>query len=49
MSDGSKPQLFVVDDGPSIRESLGALLTSAGYDVVVAENGVSAVRTRRKL
>jgi DNA-binding response OmpR family regulator len=32
-----------VDDDPSIRESLGALLTSAGYDVVVAESGVSAV------
>ena len=43
MSHRSKPQLLVVDDDPSIRESLGALLTSAGYDVVVAENGVSAV------
>jgi len=43
MSNGSKPQLLVVDDDPSIRESLGALLTSAGYDVVVAENGASAV------
>lgn len=43
MSYSSKPQLLVVDDDPSIRESLGALLTSAGYDVVVAENGVSAV------
>ena len=43
MSYSSKPQLLVVDDDPSIRESLGALLTSAGYDVVVAEDGVSAV------
>ena len=43
MSNGSKPQILVVDDDPSIRESLGVLLTSAGYDVVVAENGVSAV------
>ena len=43
MSYSSKPQLLVVDDDPSIRESLGVLLTSAGYDVVVAENGVSAV------
>jgi DNA-binding response OmpR family regulator len=43
MSYSSKPQLLVVDDDPSIRESLGALLTSAGYDVVVAESGVSAV------
>lgn len=43
MSEGSKPQILVVDDEPSIRESLGMLLTSVGYDVALAENGVRAV------
>ena len=43
MSEASKPQILVVDDDPSIRESLGMLLTSVGYDVIVAENGASAV------
>jgi CheY-like chemotaxis protein len=43
MPNGSKAQILVVDDEPSIRESLGMLLTSVGYDVAIAENGVSAV------
>lgn len=43
MPNGLKPQILVVDDEPSIRESLGLLLSSAGYDVALAENGVSAV------
>ena len=43
MPNGSKAQILVVDDEPSIRESLGMLLTSVGYDVALAENGVSAV------
>lgn len=43
MPNGSKPQILVVDDEACIRESLGMLLTSVGYDVAIAENGVSAV------
>jgi len=43
MLNGSKPQILVVDDDPSIRESLGMLLMSEGYDVAMADNGVSAV------
>jgi CheY-like chemotaxis protein len=43
MPNGSKAQILVVDDEPSIRESLGMLLTSAGYDVTMAASGVSAV------
>src|SRR5271166_513554 len=43
MSNGSKPQILVVDDEPSVRESLGMLLMAAGYDVAMADNGVSAV------
>jgi CheY-like chemotaxis protein len=43
MTEGSKPQILVVDDDPSIRESLGLLLSSVGYEVSMAENGVRAV------
>ena len=43
MPNGWKPQILVVDDEPSVRETLGMLLMSAGYDVTLAENGVSAV------
>src|ERR1039457_801460 len=43
MSEGPRPRILVVDDEASIRESLGMLLTSVGYDVALAENGVSAV------
>ena len=43
MPNGSKPQILVVDDEPSIRESLGMLLMAVGYDVAIAENGAHAV------
>lgn len=43
MTDGPKPQILVVDDEPALRESLGMLLASVGYDVDTASNGVSAV------
>jgi CheY-like chemotaxis protein len=43
MSNRSKAQILVVDDDPIIRESLGILLLSAGYDVATADNGASAV------
>ena len=43
MSNRSKAQILVVDDDPNVRESLGMLLMSAGYDVATADNGVSAV------
>ncbi|MGC2109704.1 MAG: response regulator [Candidatus Korobacteraceae bacterium] len=43
MPNGFKRRILVVDDEPSIRESLGMLLMSVGYDVAMAENGVSAV------
>ncbi|MGA2369628.1 MAG: response regulator [Candidatus Korobacteraceae bacterium] len=43
MPNGSKPQILVVDDEACIRESLGMLLTSVGYDVAIAENGASAI------
>jgi CheY-like chemotaxis protein len=43
MSNRSKAQILIVDDDPTIRESLGMLLLSAGYDVATADNGASAV------
>jgi CheY-like chemotaxis protein len=43
MPKGPKPQILVVDDEPSIRESLGILLMASGYDVAEADNGVSAL------
>jgi CheY-like chemotaxis protein len=43
MSAQPKPQVLVVDDEPAVRESLGMLLESVGYDVAMAANGVSAV------
>lgn len=43
MPNGSKPQILVVDDEPSVRTALGMLLMSAGYDVAMADNGVSAI------
>jgi CheY-like chemotaxis protein len=43
MLKGSKHQILVVDDDPSIRESLTMLLKSVGYDVSMAESGISAL------
>ncbi len=43
MPNRSKLQILVVDDEPSIRETLEMLLVSVGYDVAVADSGVSAV------
>ena len=43
MPNGSNPQILVVDDEPSIRETLAMLLVSVGYDVAMAENGAGAV------
>ena len=48
MPNGSKPQILVVDDEPSIRETLATLLASVGYDVAMAENGISAVSQLNK-
>src|SRR5271167_670122 len=48
MSNRSKAQILVVDDDAGVRESLGMLLMSAGYDVATAEDGVSAVSHLRR-
>lgn len=48
MSNPSKRQILVVDDDPSVRESVAMLLMSAGYDVILAEDGFAALSQLRK-
>lgn len=48
MAKPSKRQILVVDDNPSVRETLAMLLMSAGYDVIVAEDGFAALSQLRK-
>jgi PleD family two-component response regulator len=49
MAQYSKHQILVVDDDPSVRETIATLLMSAGYDVLVAEDGFGALLQLRKL
>ena len=39
----SKHEILIVDDEKSVRDSLGLLLQSAGYDVSMATNGFDAL------
>jgi CheY-like chemotaxis protein len=48
MSTPSKRQILVVDDEPTVRESLALLLSAAGYDVATAANGFSALLQLRR-
>ena len=41
---GTKAKLLIVDDEPSIRSSMSALLAEIGYGVRCAEDGHSALR-----
>jgi hypothetical protein len=43
MSTPSKHRILVVDDEPSILESMAMLLNEAGYDVNTAEHGFDAL------
>src|SRR5450631_365532 len=43
MSNQSKAQILIVDDDPLVRKGMAMLLMAAGYDVVTADNGISAV------
>ena len=43
MSNPAKPLLLLVDDEPSIRESLATVLLSSGYDVSTATGGFDAL------
>lgn len=43
MSDASKHRILIVDDEPTMRETLAMLLTSLGYEISTAENGFDAL------
>ena len=43
MHESPKGRILVVDDEPSVRESLGMLLTEAGYEVSTAIDGFDAL------
>jgi CheY-like chemotaxis protein len=49
MTTGQQQRILVADDDPSIRASLEALLTKAGYQVTLARDGAEAVRLWREL
>lgn len=49
MSAGQGQRILIVDDDPSIRDSLEILLNRAGYGVIQARNGSEAVRLWRDL
>lgn len=48
MATPSKREVLVVDDDPSIRESLELLLCFAGYDVSTAQDGFTALLQLRR-
>lgn len=43
MATAAKREILLVDDEPGIRESLGLLLVSAGYNVSAAQDGFTAL------
>lgn len=49
MSNTSKHRVLLVDDEPSVRESLARLLNAAGYDVSTAEHGFDALLQLRRM
>ena len=44
----ARPRILVVDDEPSMRDMLRIVLRRDGYDVVVAENGRTAIEVLRR-
>ena len=49
MATPSKRQVLVVDDDPSVRETVVMSLMSAEYDVTAAEDGFSGLLQQRKM
>src|SRR5271169_6425495 len=47
-ADGSPIRILVVDDEPSLAELLASVLRYEGWDIAVAADGSSAVRTARE-
>ena len=48
MATPSKREVLVVDDDPTVRETVAMLLMSAGYDVAAAEDGFQAALAAKK-
>jgi CheY-like chemotaxis protein len=48
MSNPPKCRILVVDDNQSVRETFDMYLTSAGYDVAAAEDGIAALTQLKK-
>lgn len=48
MSDEDKPRLLVVDDEPGMRRTLQRIMRAKGFDVLVAEDGPTAIATARE-
>jgi two-component system cell cycle sensor histidine kinase/response regulator CckA len=44
-----KPTVLVVDDEPEIRKLVSAMLTSRGYNILLADTGEQAIKLFRKL
>ena len=44
MLNPSRPQVLIVEDDASVRNSLALLLKASGYDVNTANNGVEALK-----
>jgi len=49
MPNRSRPQILLVDDEAGIRDSVGMMLTSAGYDVASAKDGFDALLHLKKV
>jgi CheY-like chemotaxis protein len=49
MATPSKREVLVVDDEPSVRETVAVLLMSGGYNVTAAEDGFGALLQLRKM
>ena len=47
-ADGGPVRVLVVDDEPSLAELLGSVLRYEGWEIAVAADGTSAVRTARE-
>lgn len=48
MNNAPKHRILVVDDEPSVRESMAMLLTESGYEVSTAEHGFDALLQLRR-
>jgi two-component system chemotaxis response regulator CheY len=44
---GTRRKILVIDDDPSIRQTLHIALTKAGYDVIEARDGEEAIQLWR--